>query len=178
VDKTIYFTTDRRLIAAELETGRQLWTFSAKTKAQIKTYDLGDGCPNLWADDQHVYVVIEWDVVNGKERRLQALDRTTGREKWLLAVKGGNTDIQMIHDGLIYAGGYYSGLQVIDPARGKMLWSFNGANPSETARLISGNRIFIISGPGMTPGPGSVSQTNYLYAIDKPAKFRRQTNEP
>ena len=103
--------------------------------------------------------------------RLQALDRTTGREKWLLTVGGGSADIQMIYDGLIYAGGLSSGLIVIDPAKGKMLWSFNGATQSETARLISGNRIFLISGPDTT-------DHGYLYAIDKPAKFRRQANKP
>jgi len=101
------------------------------------------------------------------ESGLQALDRTTGREKWLLRVKGGNADIQMIHDGLIYAGGRFSGLNVIDPARGKKLWSFNGATASEIPRLVSGNRIFLISEQVWG------SETNYLYAIDKPAKFRR-----
>ena len=173
VDKTIYFTTDKRLIAAELETGRQLWTFSPKTTTKIKTYGAVDECPNLWADDQHVYVVTEADVLigEGTVHRLQALDRTTGREKWLLTVGGGSADIQMIYDGLIYAGGLSSGLIVIDPAKGKMLWSFNGATQSETARLISGNRIFLISGPDTT-------DHGYLYAIDKPAKFRRQANKP
>jgi outer membrane protein assembly factor BamB len=140
-----------------------------------------DGCPDLWADDQHVYVVIHDHRIvltagnlflprPQEEPRLQALDRTTGREKWLLIVKGSIADIQMIHDGLIYAVGCFSGLHVIDPAKGKKLWSFNGVTTSarseNAAGLISGNRVFLISKP-YTDSHG------YLYAIDKPAKFRR-----
>jgi len=144
---TICFSTDKSLFAAELETGRQLWSFSAH---EIQ----GD----LSADDQHLYVVTHKGSIMRPKDTLHALALTTGQEKWSQSAG----DVAMVRDGVVYAGGGH--LHAIDAATGKELWSFKG-NGRESARLISGGRIFLTSPTVSYSGTNRVDQ-GYLYAID------------
>ena len=147
---TIYFSTETSLLAVELETGRQLWSFSA------------DGISrNLQADDKHLYVVTHKDALFGPKNTLHALARSTGQEKWSQSW-GGSAGVAMIHDGVVYAGRGH--LRAIDAATGKELWSFEGTG-RESARLISGGRIFLTSPTVSYIGLSRVDQ-GYLYAID------------
>lgn len=146
---TIYCSTDKRLVAAELETGRQLWSFSA---------DEIDGAP--WADDQHLYLVTHKGSMARPNDTLHALALTSGHEQWSQDF-GGRGEIQLIHDGVVYAGGQY--LNAINAATGKKLWSFKGSG-RESARLIAGGRIFLTSPTVDYFGTSRVDQGR-LYAI-------------
>src|SRR6266404_2665341 len=75
-DHTIYFRTDKTLLALGLETGHQLWSFSAADGIRIST--------GLLADDQRVYVLTEKDSIIGPKSTLHALALTTGQEQWSL----------------------------------------------------------------------------------------------
>jgi outer membrane protein assembly factor BamB len=145
---TIYFSTKTSLSAVELQTGRQLWNFSA---------DEISG--NLQADDQHVYVVTHKGSMMWQKDTLHALALTTGQEKWTLGL---NANIAMVQDGVVYADG--ERLHAIDAATGKELWSFKGTG-SVSAGLISGGRIFLTSPTVRYFGTKRVDQ-GYLYAID------------
>ena len=76
-DNIIYFRTEKSLFALELETGRQLWSFSAD---EIST--------GLWADDQHLYVVTHKGSIMRSKDTLHALTLSTGQEKWSQGVSG------------------------------------------------------------------------------------------
>ena len=147
-DNTIYFRTGKSLFALELETGRQLSSFSAD--------EISAG---LWADDRHLYVVTHKGSIMRPKDTLHALALTTGQEKWS---RGLNARIAMVHDGVVYADGEQ--LHAIDAATGKELWSFKGTG-RESARLISGGRIFLTSLTVSYFGAKRVDQ-GYLYAID------------
>ena len=147
---TIYFQTDKSLIAADLETGRPLWNFSA---------DDIQGDPRV--DDQHLYVVTHKGTIARPDDTLHALALMTGQEKWSQGLSGG-AYLRMVHEGVVYAGREY--LHAIDAATGKKLWSFKGTG-RESARLISGDRIFLISPTVEYFGTSRVDQ-GYLYAID------------
>ena len=64
----IYFFTDKSLFAAELQTGRQLWNFSAE---EIQ----GD----LRAEDQHLYVITYLGSFARPKDTLHALALTTDK---------------------------------------------------------------------------------------------------
>lgn len=149
-DNTIYFCTDRNLLALEVETGRQLWNFSADEIS-----------PGLRADDQHLYVVTHKGSIMRPKDTLHALALTTGLEKWSQGLSG-YARIAMVRDGVVYAGGGH--LHAIDAATGKELWSFKGTG-RESARLISEGWIFLTSPTVDYIGTKRVDQ-GYLYAID------------
>jgi len=153
---TIYFQTEKRLIAAELETGRSLWSFSAENI---------QGDPKV--DDQHVYVVTHKGTMARPDDTLHALAIATGHEKWSERLSGG-AFLRMVHEGVVYAGG--SHLYAIDAAKGTRLWSFKGPL-RHSARLVSGGRIFVISPTVDYFGSSRVDQ-GYLHALD--AKTGRQ----
>lgn len=149
VGDTIYFCTDTNLVALELETGRQLWSFSA------------DEISGIQADDQRLYVVTHQGSMMRPKDTLHALALSTGQEKWSQSFSG-SARVAIIQDGVVYAGrGHF---EAIDAATGKELWSFKGTGP-ESARLISGGRIFLTSPTVDYIGTKRVDQ-GYLYAID------------
>jgi len=142
---TICFGTDEAVFALEPETGRQLWSFSAD---QLST--------DLLADDQHLYVMTSKGSLLRSQDTLRALTLTTGLEKWSRGVK---TRRAMVHGGVVYAG-----LQAIDAATGKELWSRKGTG-RESVRLISEGKTFLTSPTVRYVGTPRVDQ-GYLYAID------------
>lgn len=146
---TIYFSTDTNLQALELETGRQLWSFSADEISEIR------------ADDQRLYVATHKGSIMRPKDTLHALALSTGQEKWSQNF-GGSARVAMIQDGVVYAGREH--LHAIDAATGKELWSFKGTG-RESARLISEGRIFLTSPTMDYIGTKRVDQ-GYLYAID------------
>jgi outer membrane protein assembly factor BamB len=113
----------------ELETGRQLWSFSADEISEIR------------ADDQRLYVATHKGSIMRPKDTLHALALSTGQEKWSQDF-GGSARVAMIQDEVVYAGREH--LHAIDAATGKELWSFKGMG-RESARLISGGRIFLTS---------------------------------
>ena len=144
---TIYFSTDTTLLAVELDTGRQVWSFSAdEIQGDVK------------ADDHHVYVVTNKGSMTRPRNTLHALALTTGQEKWSqrLSIAG---SIRMLHDGVVYLE-----REAIDAATGKTLWSFSGGGREE-ARLISEGQIFLVSPTVTYFGLSRVDQ-GYLYALD------------
>ena len=149
-DNAIYFHTERSLFALELETGRQLWSFR---QDEIRTM--------LKADDQHLYVVTHAGTMARPKDTIHVLALTTGQEKWSRSLSESAGDL-MIHDGVVYAGREH--LYAIDLSTGKELWSFKGTG-RESARLISGGRIFLTSPTVSYHGLSRVDQ-GYLYAID------------
>jgi len=149
-DNMIYFGTDRRLSALELETGHQVWNFSAD---EISV--------DFWKGEQQLYVVTHKGSIMRPKDTLQALMLSTGQEKWSQSLTG-SARVVMVHDGIVYAGGEH--LHAIDGATGKELWSFKGTG-RESARLISGGRIFLTSPTVDYVGSKRVDQ-GYLYAID------------
>ena len=148
--KTIYFSTDKSLLALELETGRQLWNYSANEIS-----------PGLRADDQRLYVVTHKGSDVRPKETLHALALSTGQEKWSQSL-GGYISVDMIHDGVVYASGDH--LHALDAATGKELWTFKDTR-RETARLIDGGRIFLTSPTVSYVGTRRLDQ-GYLYAID------------
>jgi len=145
---TIYFSTEKSLSAVEPETGRRLWKFSAN---EIAT--------DLRADDQRLYVVTHMGSMTRPKDTLHALALTTGQEKWSREL---NARVAMVHEGVIYADG--DRVHAIDAATGKELWSFKGAG-RESARLVSGGRLFLTSPTVTYAGTTRVDQ-GYLHAID------------
>ena len=91
---------------------------------------------------------------------LHALALTSGQEQWSQDLGGGG-EIQLIHDGVVYAGNTH--LNAINAATGKQLWSFKGTG-RESAKLIAGGRIFLTSPTVDYFGTSHVDQ-GYLYAI-------------
>ena len=148
---TIYFKTDKRLIAAELETGRSLWSFGAE--------DI-QGDPK--ADDQHLYVVTHKGTMARPDDTLHALALATGHEKWSQRLSGG-AYLRMVDEGVVYAGRAY--LYALDATAGTKLWSFEEIGRGHSAQLISGGRIFAISPTVEYFGTNRVDQ-GYLYALD------------
>jgi serine/threonine-protein kinase len=148
---TIYFKTDKKLIAVELETGRLLWSFGAENI---------QGGPNV--DDQHLYVVIHKGTMARPDDTLQALALATGQEKWSQRLSGG-AYLRMVHEGVVYAGG--ANLYALNAATGTKLWSFEEIRRINSAQLISGGRIFAISPTVTYFGTSKVDQ-GYLYALD------------
>ena len=151
VGNTIYFYTDRSLLAAELETGRRLWGFSAD-----------EFYSKLRADDDHLYLTTHKGSMDRPKDTLHALTLTTGQEKWSIELSGG---LQMVHEGVVYAG--WKDLYAIDAATGKKLWlwsSFKGPG-RHSEPVISEGRIFLTSPTVDYFGTSRVEQ-GYLYAID------------
>jgi outer membrane protein assembly factor BamB len=146
----VFLSTDKRLLAMELATGRQLWNFSAD---EIQ----GD----LSADEQHVYMITHKGSFARPRDTLHALALTTGQEKWSQELSG-LVYSSLVHDGVVYAGREH--LHAMDAATGRQLWSFKGTG-RETPRLISGDRIFLTSPTTSYVGLEKVDQ-GYLYAID------------
>ena len=146
---TIYFSTDTSLLALELETGRQLWSFSAEEISEIR------------ADDQRLYVVTHKGSIMRPKDTLHALSLSTGQEKWAQDFSG-SASVAAIQDGVVYAGGGH--LHAIEATTGKELWSFKGEG-RESARLISEGRIFLTSPTIDFIGSKRIDQ-GYLYAID------------
>jgi len=153
----IFFSTDKNLLALELGTGRQLWNFSADGISG----GFFEGNPGLWADDQHLYLVTHKGSMMRPKDTLRALALSTGQEKWSQSLSG-SVRVAMIHDGVVYAGGEH--LHALDAATGKELWAYKGTG-RESARLISGGRIFLTSPTVDYVGSKRVDQ-GYLYAID------------
>jgi outer membrane protein assembly factor BamB len=175
VGNTIYFSTDKSLIAAELETGRQLWSFSADG---IKTWADGIKSWTVQADDQHLYV----STSKGSKHTLHALALATGQQKWS---QDGYwlSKTKMVHGGTVYGersvgtiylklpGSLYgqqwtlraASLHAFDAASGRKLWSTK--LPHASPELISGGRIFLSSDTDTTFGLGRVDK-GYLYAIN------------
>jgi outer membrane protein assembly factor BamB len=151
VGTTIYFSTGKSLFAAELETGRRLWSFRADeihSGDEIKTW-------SVQADDQHLYVSTG---KFGSKGTLHALALATGKQKWS---QDGSVDL--VHGGILY-GSHGNAFRAIDAATGRKLWSTKlSGSPSPV--LISGGRIFLISPTSTTLGTGRVDQ-GYLYAIN------------
>ena len=152
-DNTICFRTEKSLFALELETGRQLWSFSAD--------EIGR---SFQADDQHLYVVTHKGTMARPDDTIHVLAINTGHEKWSQSLSG-SVRVAMVYDGVVYAGGTL--LHAIDSTSGKELWSFKGTG-RETARLISRGRIFLTSSTVTYFGTSRVDQ-GYLYAIDAKA---------
>lgn len=147
---TIYFQTDQSLIAADLETGRPRWSFSAD--------DIRAG---TGVDDKHLYVITHEGTMAWPDDTLHALALTTGQEKWSRGLSG-NAHVAMVDDGVVYAG--VGPLRSFDAATGEELWSFMGTG-RESARLISGGTMFLSSSTVTYIGSSRVDQ-GYLYAID------------
>jgi outer membrane protein assembly factor BamB len=146
---TIYFFTDTNLLALELGTGRQLWSFSAEEISEIR------------ADDQRLYVATHKGSIMRPKDTLHALALTTGQENWSQDL-GGSAGIAAIQDGVVYAGRGH--LHAIEAATGKELWSFKGEG-RESARLISEGRVFLTSPTMDYIGSKRIDQ-GYLCAID------------
>jgi outer membrane protein assembly factor BamB len=146
----MHFSTEKSLFALEMETGRQLWSFGAE-----------DIRASLQADAQHVYLITQKDSLLRPNRALHALAFTTGQEKWSRDLSW-NAHTVMVHDGVVYGG--IGPLRAIDAATGNVLWSFKGTG-RESARLISGGRIFLTS-PTVTYIQSTRVDQGYLYAID------------
>ena len=154
----IYFSTDKSASALELETGRQLWSFSASI---------------FQTDDQHLYIVTHKGTTARPDDTLHALALTTGQEKWSRGLSG-NASVAMVHDGVVYAvsqppprpftGRMVRHLHAMDAATGKMVWFFKGIGLG-SAPVISGGRIFVTS-PTVTYIRMSRVDQGYLYAID------------
>ncbi len=131
-NSTIYFKTDKKLIAVELETGRLLWTFDAENI---------QGDPK--ADGQHLYVVTRKGTMARPDDTLHALALATGHAKWSQGLSGG-VDLHMVYEGVVYAAGG-ANLHALDATTGAKLWSFEGIGRGHSAQLIFGGRIFAIS---------------------------------
>ena len=142
-----YFSNNKSLFALELDTGRQLWSFSA---SEIRA--------NLQTDDQHLYIVTHKGTMARPDDTLHALALTTGQKKWSRDLSG-NARVAMVQDGVVYAG-----TQAFDAATGNTLWSFRGTG-RESVRLISGGRMFLTS-PTVTYIQSTRVDQGYLYAID------------
>lgn len=147
---TIYFSTDKNLLALELETGRQLWSYHAKEIS-----------PGFRADGQRLYVVTHKGSDIRPKETLHALALATGQEQWSQSLSG-YISVDMIHDGVVYASGDH--LHALDAATGKELWTFKDTR-RETARSIDGDRIFLTSPTVSYVGMSRLDQ-GYLYAID------------
>jgi eukaryotic-like serine/threonine-protein kinase len=145
---TIYFQTDKALIAADLATGQPLWSFSAENI---------QGDPKV--DDRHLYVVTHKRAPIGPDDTVRALAIATGRERWSLGLGGGAASLRMVHEGVVYVGGSY--LYAIDGGTGTRSWSFKG----HSARLVSGGRVFLVSPTVEYIGSSRVDQ-GYLHALD------------
>jgi eukaryotic-like serine/threonine-protein kinase len=145
-DNTIYFSTDKMLLAVELDTGQQLWSFSADQVGDIN------------GDDHHLYVLTHKGSIARTRTTLHALALKTGQQKWSQGL-GSAWSVGMLHEGVIYAA-----RDAVDAVTGKTLWSFKGTGREE-ARLISEGRIFLISPTVTYSGVSRVDQ-GYLQALD------------
>ena len=148
---TIYFSTDKNLVAAELESGRQLWSFNAD-----------EILSGLGADGQFLYIVTHKGSFARPDDTLHALELATGKEKWSEGLSAG-AYLHMVHAGVVYAGRRY--LHAVDAATGSTLWSFKEIGRGHSVGQIFGGRIFIVSPTVDYSGTNRVDQ-GHLYAID------------
>ncbi len=148
---TIYFATDKHLLAADLESGRQIWRFSA---------DLIEG--DLKADDKCVYVITWKDSGFLPSSTLHALTQSAGQDTWSRRLSG-LVDSVSIHRGVLYLSGGID-LHAIDAATGKKDWSFK-AKTALSPAVPSGERIFVTSQTVEYFGTSRAEQ-GYLYSID------------
>jgi outer membrane protein assembly factor BamB len=140
----IYFATDRKLLAATLETGQELWTFDAETIVGP-----------LAADEQRLFVVTSRDSFAASEQ-LHALDLAKGSEEWSQRLRGGGSL-------LAGEGAVHTGSGAFAAAAGKKLWSIREANAS--ARLLDDGMLFIAAPTKSYFGVDNVDR-GYLSAVD------------
>jgi outer membrane protein assembly factor BamB len=143
-----YCSTDKTVLAMDLESGHELWNFSA---------DGIGGDPQ--ADDRYLYVLTHKGSIMRPKDTLHALALPTGQEKWSRDV---NASIAMVHEGVVYADG--DPFHAIEAATGKDLWTFKGSG-RVSARLMSAGWIFLTS-PTVTYVGTKRADQGYLYAID------------
>lgn len=172
VSDIIYFITDKKILALNMETGHQIWDFNID----------GEIVADTKVDNQYLYVVVHptnkdpviIDIIKasaklGPKDTLYTLNLTTGEKKWSHEVNGRGEDI-MINKGIIYAGSIDYGytrnhyLQAIDTSTGKELWTLKGGE-RESIRLIYGNKVFLTSPTVTYFGSNQVDQ-GYIYTIN------------
>jgi outer membrane protein assembly factor BamB len=146
--RAAYFRTEHKLLALDLETGGELWSFAAD-----------DIAPGLAADARSVYVVTENESLLGERRTLHALALESGRESWARRVTG---LVAAVAEGVVLLEG--SHVSALVAATGEERWSYPTPH-GETVRGIAGGRVFTTSPTVTYVGLSRVDQ-GYLRAVD------------
>lgn len=172
VNDIIYFITDKKILALNMETGRQIWDFNID----------GELVTDTKGDNQYLYLVVHptnqdpgiIDIIKayaklGPKDTLYALNLTTGQKEWSHELNGRGGDI-MINEGIIYAEsidyGYTKNhyLQAIEASTGKEFWTLKDGE-HESVRLIYKNKVFLTSPTVTYFGSNQVDQ-GYIYTVN------------
>lgn len=149
---TIYFKTDKRVLAVELGTGRVLWSFGADWI----------GPEGFVLDARHLYLHTIKPRLFKPSDTVHALDLATGHEEWSLGLRGGGW-VRLVQDGVLYAG--ETKLHALDAATGRKLWTFGEIGRFYAGPLSAGGRLFLVSPADEYYGTNRVDP-GYLYALD------------
>jgi len=133
LDGRIYYGShDRRVRAAEIASGRQVWVFesdgrpdsAATGKGIVGSLALADGAAYFGTREGWFY----------------AIDLKTGKEKWRFAADGGIEGTPAVSDGRVVFGTTTGRLYALGAASGKMRWEFlpERAGPANSPAISRG----------------------------------------
>lgn len=97
---------------------------------------------------------------------LRAYDRWSGQEFWQYPIGGSESDMPLVHGGVVYVStSYYGGgtITAVDASTGEELWEFNGEDTSAPAStpLYADGTIYY-----MTTESGTNDPDTFIYALD------------
>ncbi len=127
-------------------TPRQAWSGPAKWDA----YSGNSGLQSMRNFDPCYYVTISGDLVyygSSHDNAVHALDRATGKERWVFFAEAPVRLPPTIHDGIAFAGSDDGYLYALDAAKGTLLWKDRG---SPDDRRIPSNASMISLWPVRT----------------------------
>lgn len=99
--------------------------------------------------------------VSTMEPQFVALDLGSGKEAWRRPIGGPSSPA--IANGTIYVGGNDQAIRAITSDGGKDLWTSPLGYPIESSAIISGDALFIASGPSVTALNAEDGQTLWTY---------------
>jgi outer membrane protein assembly factor BamB len=130
--------------ALDAESGRERWQ---------KTID-GDIFATPAIADGVAYVV-------SNEPAVVALDVRSGKERWRRGVGGESSPA--IHDGVLYLGGDDQSLRAITAKTGDIEWSSPLGYAIESSATVSGDAVFLASGPTINALDADDGQTLWTH---------------
>jgi outer membrane protein assembly factor BamB/calcineurin-like phosphoesterase family protein len=174
-NRVIYTNTNGEIKAAELKSGKQLWTFSAKgkiyatplvhgdnvivpcTDAQVYCLDLRSG-KLRWQQGTSKAIVSsaarykDLAIIAGSDGHCRAWDIQTGRLQWDFDSVRNFVETQpLIYNDKVYFGSWGNDFYALDAGTGKRVWTWNNGasnrmfSPAACWPVATGNKVYIVA---------------------------------
>ena len=93
-------------------------------------------------------------IVAGRDKRLHALDRQTGKPAWTFVTKGRIDSSPVVVGRRVFVGSSDGNLYAVDIETGKETWRFEAGGPISASPAIAGDLLVIGTEDGMIYGFG------------------------